>query len=169
MAPSDMAGLRETFESIDSDRSGSISLEELTRHLQEHVSGPEVEALYKAVNINKSAEINYNEFIAATMWTRIQLDEEKLHQAFEDLDRDGNGFLTAEGIRRVGGLDFDSEEINRMILEADVSGDGRVDYQEFAHLWKNMALERHHRPVTGLIKKVGRRTASVSHIRVPPR
>ncbi|CAM9591447.1 unnamed protein product [Discosporangium mesarthrocarpum] len=152
MAPRNMVGLRETFEMIDQDNSGTISLKELTSHLKNHISGPEAKALFDSVNIDKSAEINYNEFIAATMWTRIHLDEEKLHEAFEDLDQDGKGFLTAEGIKRVAGLDFDCEEVNRMIGEADVSGDGRVDYQEFAYLWKTMSSERHHKPVTRLLK-----------------
>lgn len=34
MPPSDLEGLRETFEAIDKDHSGTISLEELTNHLQ---------------------------------------------------------------------------------------------------------------------------------------
>lgn len=34
MPPGDLVGLRETFEAIDKNHSGSISLEELTSHLQ---------------------------------------------------------------------------------------------------------------------------------------
>jgi len=34
-------------------------------------------------------------------------------QAFEGLDREGRGFLTAEGIKQVVGLDFDTEEVGR--------------------------------------------------------
>lgn len=32
---------------------------------------------------------------------------------FEGLDREGKGFLTAEGIKEVVGLDFDTEEVGR--------------------------------------------------------
>lgn len=32
-------------------------------------------------------------------------------QAFEGLDREGKGFLTAEGIKQVVGVDFDHEEV----------------------------------------------------------
>lgn len=42
-----------------------------------------------------------------------------------------------------------------MIAEADVSGEGRVDYTEFARLWKNYALQKHHKPVTGRLQQVG--------------
>lgn len=34
MPPVELEGLRQTFEAIDKDHSGSISLEELTNHLQ---------------------------------------------------------------------------------------------------------------------------------------
>lgn len=34
-------------------------------------------------------------------------------QAFEGLDREGKGFLTAEGVKQVVGLDFDTEEVGR--------------------------------------------------------
>lgn len=33
-------------------------------------------------------------------------------QAFEGLDREGKGFLTAEGIKQVVGLDFDADEVS---------------------------------------------------------
>lgn len=37
-------------------------------------------------------------------------------------------------------------KVDRMIAEADVSGDGRVDYSEFAHLWKTFLLQKHQKP-----------------------
>ncbi|CAM9562843.1 unnamed protein product, partial [Laminaria digitata] len=61
MPPVDLEGLRETFEAIDKSHSGTISLEELTIHLQAHVSSSEAQQLFEAVNINRSTEINYNE------------------------------------------------------------------------------------------------------------
>ncbi|CAM9740853.1 unnamed protein product [Scytosiphon promiscuus] len=157
MPPMELEGLRETFESIDKNHSGTISLEELTSHLQTHVSGSEAQQLFEAVSIDQAAEINYNEFIAATMWTRVNMDEEKLHKAFEGLDREGRGFLTAEGIKQVVGVDFEADEVDRMIAEADVSGDGRVDYSEFAHLWKSFLLQKHQKPSAGRLQQVVRR------------
>lgn len=40
-------------------------------------------------------------------------------QAFEGLDREGKGFLTAEGIKEVVGLDFDAEEVCRYSVRVD--------------------------------------------------
>lgn len=47
-----------------------------------------------------------------------------------------------------------------MIAEADVSGDGRVDYSEFAHLWKTFLLQKHQKPA-GRLQQVIPRNRSV--------
>lgn len=49
-----------------------------------------------------------------------------------------------------------------MIADADVSGDGRVDYSEFAHLWKNFLLQKHQKPVAGRLQQVIPRSTGVS-------
>lgn len=41
-----------------------------------------------------------------------------------------------------------------MIAEADISGDGRIDYSEFAHLWKKLLLQKHQKPMTGRLQQV---------------
>lgn len=41
-----------------------------------------------------------------------------------------------------------------MIAEVDTSGDGRVDYSEFAHVWKTYLLQKQLKPVTGRIHQV---------------
>lgn len=38
--------------------------------------------------------------------------------------------------------------------EADACGNGRIDYAEFAHLWKISLLQRHHKPVAGRLQQV---------------
>lgn len=45
-------------------------------------------------------------------------------------------------------------QVDRMIADADVSGDGRVDYSEFAHLWKNFILQKHQKSVPGRLQQV---------------
>lgn len=47
-------------------------------------------------------------------------------------------------------------QVNRMIADADVSGDGRVDYSEFAHLWKTFLMQKHQKPVAGRLQQVKR-------------
>jgi hypothetical protein len=54
-------------------------------------------------------------------------------------------------------MDFAQEEIDRMVGEADVNGDGRIDYNEFAALWKAHVVHVHYSP---LVQRVNSRRAS---------
>ncbi|CAM9297433.1 unnamed protein product [Chrysoparadoxa australica] len=152
-SPEEQAVMRETFERMDTDKSGSLSVGELMKALEGHSGAEEVKEMYEALNTNKKEEINYNEFIASTIWTRIQLDEERLHAAFDSLDREGRGFLTAQGVKKIVGMDMDETEVNDMVREADFDGDGKVDFLEFARLWKRMSLKKHHRPLSKLFSE----------------
>ena len=53
-----------------------------------------------------------------------------------------------------------------MINEADASGNGRIDYAEFAHLWKISLLQRHHKPVAGRLQQVMESQSRVLRMRL---
>lgn len=49
-------------------------------------------------------------------------------------DKDGNGYVSVSELRHVMsrlGVEFTSEELQEMVAEADVDGDGQVNYHEF--------------------------------------
>ncbi|XP_070556020.1 calmodulin-like isoform X1 [Ptychodera flava] len=53
---------------------------------------------------------------------------------FKAMDKDGNGYLTADEIRQtlVETKAYENEEqVQKMITEADRDGDGRINYLEF--------------------------------------
>lgn len=57
-------------------------------------------------------------------------------QAFSVFDKDGDGFISAEELRHVMsslGEKLSDEELNEMIKEADVDGDGEVNFE--GRLW----------------------------------
>jgi hypothetical protein len=99
MSSNQISQMREEFNTIDRDRSGTISMQELRNSLAAMGGGatlPEnFEEIFHSVDVDNSAEINYNEFVAAAMCRRITIDEEKLMLAFETLDVDNTGaYLT---------------------------------------------------------------------------
>jgi len=63
--------------------------------------------------------------------------EEELVEAFKVFDRDGNGFINSAELRHVMtnlGEKLEDEEIDEMLREADVDGDGQVNYEEFVKM-----------------------------------
>jgi len=64
--------------------------------------------------------------------------------ANEVFDRDGNGFISAAELRHVMtnlGEKLTDEEVDEMIREADVDGDGQINYEESALRILFLALE----------------------------
>ena len=55
-------------------------------------------------------------------------------QVFQLFDEDGNGAITAEDLRRCLGDFVPRERLEGMIQEADFSGDGAVDKEEWMHV-----------------------------------
>ena len=63
--------------------------------------------------------------------------EEEIREAFRVFDKDGNGFISAAELRHVMtnlGEKLTDEEVDEMIREADIDGDGQVNYQGMS-LW----------------------------------
>ena len=66
--------------------------------------------------------------------------EEEIKEAFRVFDKDGNGFISAAELRHVMtnlGEKLTDEEVDEMIREADIDGDGQVNYEgknSFEHI-----------------------------------
>ena len=58
--------------------------------------------------------------------------EEEIREAFKVFDKDGSGFIDSSELRQVMttlGEKLTDEEVDEMIQEADVDGDGQVNYE----------------------------------------
>nr|2KN2_A Chain A, Calmodulin [Glycine max] len=63
--------------------------------------------------------------------------EEELKEAFKVFDKDQNGYISASELRHVMinlGEKLTDEEVEQMIKEADLDGDGQVNYEEFVKM-----------------------------------
>lgn len=139
--PKQIEQLREDFYSIDTDRSGTISMDEVKKALlSRNQTAEQIESSFKALEEAGLAgsEINYSEFLAAAMLKRININEERLHLAFETLDAEGTGFVDVEALRSSLGTEQSEELLEGMIAELDTNKDGKIDYKEFLNYWKSL-------------------------------
>merc|ERR1711981_1044659 len=138
----DKADFRKNFNLFDKKRTGAIPIGDMgtvLRSLGQNPTEAELAALMEEVDKDKSGTIEFEEFIdlmARTNKTHEQMEGE-IKNAFLTFDADGSGFITREELVETlttMGDPVDEETINGMIAEADLDGDGKINYAEFTKI-----------------------------------
>ena len=102
-------------------------------------TGKSVDEIFNQFDTDGSGEIDYTEFIAATMSSKMYLNEKYLRAAFNMFDKDGSGKITGDeillllqgdAIKSVGSTDT----IKSAMASIDENGDGELDFDEFKHM-----------------------------------
>lgn len=129
---------REAFKMFDKDGDGAITLDELgtvMRNLGQFPTDEELKMMMDETDTDGNGVIDFSEFL--TMVQRQKIAQEKEPdiglEAFSVFDQNGDGFISAEELRQIMvklGESLTDEEIEMMIDEADVDGDGRISYKE---------------------------------------
>ncbi|CAK9098283.1 unnamed protein product [Durusdinium trenchii] len=124
--------LHEQFLAMDREKRGTITMLEMKSVLEDnfHVDGAEAEALFSCLDTDNDDTIEYSEFLAAALIGRVQVHEDLLRKTFGRFDKSESGTITAENLRCVLGEHFGAE-MEELIREADKSGHGQIDYDEF--------------------------------------
>jgi len=129
----DQQELRVQFQMLDTNKSGTITQHELASVLKANfdIDSAETETLFKSLDSKGSKEISYAEFLAAAMKKRMRMHEDVLQATFERFDVEGTGTITPSNLRALLGDSFEGSDVEELIREADVDGDGRVSYADF--------------------------------------
>lgn len=81
--------------------------------------------------------IDFPEFVNVMSRKMKDTDEEKeITEAFKVFDKDGRGFISSVELKHVMvnlGEKLTDEEIDEMVREADMDGDGEINYNEFVN------------------------------------
>ncbi|CAG7726573.1 unnamed protein product [Allacma fusca] len=136
-----MKEFREAFGFFDKDGDGSITKDELgivMRSLGQFASEEELKEMLKEVDINGDGTFSFDEFVQIVTnyagGTSVTDEEQELRDAFRIFDKHNRGYISASDLRAVLhclGEDLSEDEIEDMIKEVDVDGDGRIDFNEF--------------------------------------
>jgi calcium-dependent protein kinase len=112
----DIRELKEMFVALDYNGDGSLSLEELKKGLGNRENGETLYKLLEAADTDKSGEIDYTEFIAATLDAQTYLRNDYLRTAFDLFDKDGSGMIDADEICQI--LDGGEVQMDKMPTKA---------------------------------------------------
>ena len=125
------------------------------RSLGQNPTEAELQDMINEVDVDGNGTIDFPEFL--TMMARKMRDtdsEEEIKEAFKVFDKDGNGYISAAELRHVMtnlgmssrcasvgtgqllmgerhdvGEKLSDSEVDEMIREADVDGDGQINYE----------------------------------------
>ncbi|XP_047179659.1 calcium-dependent protein kinase 2-like [Vigna umbellata] len=155
LSEEEIMGLKEMFRGMDTDNSGTITIEELKQGLAKQgtkLTEQEVKQLMEAADADGNGTIDYDEFITATMQMNRMNREEHLYTAFQYFDKDNSGFITTEELEQAL-REFnmhDGRDIKEILLEVDGDNDGRINYDEFVAMMRKgntEAATRKRRPI----------------------
>ncbi|KAK9062900.1 hypothetical protein SSX86_020090 [Deinandra increscens subsp. villosa] len=141
LSEEEIMGLKQMFKGMDSDNSGTITLEELKKGLSKQgtkLTESEVKQLMQAADADGNGTIDYEEFITATMHMNRMDREDHLYTAFQYFDKDNSGYITIEELEhalREYGM-TDDRDIKEVICEVDSDHDGRINYDEFVAMMR---------------------------------
>ena len=88
-------------------------------------------SLMEAADVSGDQQIDYREFIAATMQRQLYLREENVRKVFEHLDVDDSGDISVENLVALTGSKKKAEEL---IGEGDLDHSKTISYEEFKKL-----------------------------------
>ncbi|KAJ6424610.1 hypothetical protein OIU84_025397 [Salix udensis] len=146
LSEEEIMGLKEMFKGMDTDNSGTITLEELKQGLAKQgtkLSEYEAKQLMEAADADGNGIIDYDEFITATMHMNRMDREEHLYTAFQHFDKDNSGYITTEELEQAL-RDFgmhDGRDLKEIISEVDADNDGRINYDEFVAMMRKGSTE----------------------------
>ncbi|XP_037695354.1 calcium-binding protein 4 [Choloepus didactylus] len=143
LGPEELDELQAAFEEFDTDRDGCIGYRELgacMRTLGYMPTEMELLEISQHVKMRMGGRVDFEEFVGLMSpklreETAHMLGVRELRVAFREFDRDRDGRITVAELRQAApallGEPLDGPELEEMLREVDLDGDGTVDFDEF--------------------------------------
>lgn len=141
------------FNRIDLNGDGKITKQELLAGLKQFLSVSEeslvddVEIIFWNIDADNNGYIEYEEFLRAAIDKEKLLTEDILRFAFRYFDKDGSGEITPDEIKKIffpqdkHETTNIQEQLKCIVQEVDINGDGKISFEEFSNMMKNILKE----------------------------
>jgi len=136
-----IAEFREAFCMFDKRGEGEIPVQDLQSLFQsmgQSIMPSDIARLLNSWDIDKDGMIDFPEFLNILSSQLSGVDnEEFLLEAFRVFDADDSGYITADELKKVMGSmgeRMTSSDVEEMIHQADMDGDGMINFEEFVRL-----------------------------------
>eukprot|EP01025_Chloroclados_australasicus_P028622 TRINITY_DN2836_c0_g1_i1.p1 TRINITY_DN2836_c0_g1~~TRINITY_DN2836_c0_g1_i1.p1 ORF type:complete len:483 (-),score=89.09 TRINITY_DN2836_c0_g1_i1:463-1911(-) len=152
----EIAGMKELFKSIDTDNSGTITIQELRDAMQKwghKIPEDQIMAIMQSADVDGDGTIDYNEFVGATIHVSRLEKEELLEKAFREFDKDGNGTISPEELQLALKKFKITDDVETLIKSVDQNNDGEIDYSEFVQMMRQGNNEL--KDAGGALRKMG--------------
>lgn len=142
LTPQEFRDLRTVFEIFDSDSDGLINTPELRRAMRTlgfKVSREEVARIISDASNKQRQCLDFNEFLETVIDHQGDTRDiyEEILQGFKMFDYDDKGHISIDNLKKAchdAGIKFTEKELEEMVEEADVNGDGNIDQSEFTKI-----------------------------------
>ncbi|KAL0609808.1 Calcium-binding protein 5 [Plecturocebus cupreus] len=133
--------LREAFLEFDKDRDGFISCKDLGNLMRTMGYMPtemELIELGQQIHMNLGGRVDFDDFVELMTpkllaETAGMIGVQEMRDAFKEFDTNGDGEITLaelqQAMQRLLGERLTPREISEVVREADVNGDGTVDFE----------------------------------------
>lgn len=147
LTETELQDLKKVFKQMDADGDGKITIAELQKalasdpSLQSQAGMDDLAALFRAADANGDDSLDLDELIQISVQKKLNAREERLWVAFQKLDVNGDGKVTAAELQKMLPPE-EAKHALELIKEADKDGDGEIDYDEFIAIWNKDASSK---------------------------
>uniref|UniRef100_A0A3B3B7P1 EF-hand domain-containing protein n=1 Tax=Oryzias melastigma TaxID=30732 RepID=A0A3B3B7P1_ORYME len=143
LRPEEMEELREAFKEFDKDKDGFITCKDLGECMRTMGYMPTEMELIELSQQICGGRVDFEDFVELMgpkmlAETADMIGVKELRDAFREFDSDGDGQISLgelrEAMRKLMGQQLKHCEIDEILRDVDLNGDGEVDFEEFVRM-----------------------------------